>query len=109
MSTSGHRLAEARSLALHREIALRLVAEGEVLAAARRRVDGWLASGAVARVWALRWADVLRRPTDEVVAVLTDPGETACDLRQVSPFAGAIDARRRWDILRDVRHRENQR
>ncbi len=86
-------------MALHREVARRLREDGDVLAAARERVAGWLVTGAVSRVWAERWAEVLEGSVDEIEAVLVDPGEQACDLRQVSPFAGVLDPRTRWAVL----------
>jgi hypothetical protein len=48
------------------------------------------------------WSAVLSGPLGEIVAVLTDPGERASDLRQCSPFAGALEPRERWRILRDA-------
>jgi hypothetical protein len=102
MAGAGHRVAEMRSLVLHREVARRLREDERVLAMARRRVEEWLASGAVARAWAERWAEVLSGSVEEIEAVLLDPGERACDLRQVSPFAGALDPRTRWAILAEV-------
>jgi hypothetical protein len=42
-----HRLAEERSLALHREVARRLKVDPALLETARERVQGWLESGFV--------------------------------------------------------------
>jgi len=103
MAAVTHSMAEERSLALHREVARRLCEAPELLEAARRRVSLWLSSGTVPRRWALRWDAILKAPLSEVVAAITDPGEEARDLRQVSPFAGAIAPRTRWAILRQVR------
>ena len=47
-----HRLAEERSLALHREVARRLKVDPALLETARERVQGWLESGFVSRTWA---------------------------------------------------------
>ncbi len=79
-----HREAEARGLALHAEVARRVRSEPELVAQARRRLEGWVERGALARPWAQAWADVLAKPVDEIIAVLTDPGEWACSLRQSS-------------------------
>jgi hypothetical protein len=100
-----HREAEARGLALHAEVARRLRSDPELVAQARRRLERWVESGALALPWAQAWDDVLAKPVDEIIAVLTDPGEWACSLRQNSPFAGALDARTRWAILRRVQTR----
>jgi hypothetical protein len=56
--------------------------------------------GSVARPYAQAWADLLARPLPEVVAFLRDEGNDAAALRQVSPFAGVLDARTRWRVLR---------
>ena len=100
---NAHRLAEERSLALHRAIAERLVAEPAVLISARARVRRWLETGEVHRHWATEWDAVLSRSVDEIRASLYDGSEHARALRQVTPFAGAIDPRTRWRIWRGVR------
>lgn len=98
-----HELAEARSLALHQAIAEKLRDEPGLLARARERVASWRRSGAVAPVYAEAWAELLAGDLDSLLAVLADPGERARALRQVTPFAGAIDPRRRWRIWRETR------
>ena len=95
-----HHVADERSLALHREVARRLRDRPELLERARDRVAGWQHDGSVAPRWADAWADALSRTLDEVVVVITDPGESGKGLRQTSPFAGVIDPRTRWQILR---------
>jgi hypothetical protein len=97
-----HQLAEARSLALHTEIARQLRKRPEILDAARARVEGWLSTGSVSDRWAREWSEILAGSVDAVIAAITDTGERARDLRQTSPFAGAIDPRRRWAILKEV-------
>lgn len=103
MTGTGRRLAEARSLALHQEVARRIEERPELIDTARARVADWLDSGAVPRPWAEAWARELAGTTAEVVAAITDPDERGQSLRQTSPFAGVIDPRTRWRILR--RHR----
>ena len=98
-----HELAEARSLALHRAIAARLREDPAVLERARDRVRGWLETGAVAGYWASEWNRILSGSVDEICAWLVDESEHARAMRQVTPFAGAIDARTRWRIWREVR------
>lgn len=100
---NAHRLAEERSLALHREIVARIKADPVVLECAARRVERWLETGEVPRYWAEKWAEVLSRPVDEVCAWLVDESEEARAMRQVTPFAGAVDPRARWRIWREVR------
>jgi hypothetical protein len=99
---TGHRTAELRSLAFHGLVAQRL--DDELLERARTRVDRWLADGGpvdVAR--AERWRGVLGGPTAGIVAVLTTDDEESQDLRQNTPFAGALSPRERWSIVREVR------
>ena len=88
---------------MHREIARRLLADPGVLEAARRRVDEWLERGSVHRDYAEAWARLLAEPPAQLAEKLTDPGEYYRALRQCSPFAGALGARERWAIRRQVR------
>jgi len=100
---NAHRLAEERSLALHRAIADKLDSDPESLERARARVRGWLESAEVSPHWARAWEEVLSRPLPEIRSFLVDESEQARALRQVTPFAGAIDPRTRWRIWREVR------
>jgi len=100
---NAHRLAEERSLALHRRIADRLVEDPAVLVRARARVQGWIETGNVASYWAQEWDAVLSRSVDEIRALLVDESEYARALRQLTPFAGVVDPRTRWRIWREVR------
>jgi len=43
-----------------------------------------------------------RGPLSELETALAERSERMHDLRQVSPFAGILDARTRWRIHRDV-------
>ena len=100
MRSDGHYRAERRSLAYHREIALRLRHEPELLGRARARVAGWLRDGGVHRTWAERWRDLLNQSTTEIVARLGADDEDAVAMRQVSPFACVLTPRERWQIWR---------
>jgi hypothetical protein len=100
---NAHRLAEERSLALHRAIADKLASDPEILESARRRVRSWLDSGDVAPYYAQAWIEVLSGSLAEIREFLSEETERARSLRQVTPFAGAIDPRTRWRIWREVR------
>lgn len=100
-----HRLAEERSLAYHRVIAERLPHQPEVLEKARRRVEAWVAAGAGAPFYARRWAQVLAGDPASIAAFLVEQSELADELRQSSPFAGALRPRERWTIWRETRER----
>jgi hypothetical protein len=102
------RLAELRSLALHRAVADKLASHPEILESARRRVQSWLDSGEVAPYYAQAWNQVLSAPLSEIREFLSEDSERAHSLRQVTPFAGAIDARTRWRIWREVREAMEQ-
>lgn len=100
MSPPAARPEVERSLALHREVAERLRRDPELLEAARERVERWLSDGSVHETWAEPWKAILDAGLEAVIEVLTDTAPAAHDLRQVSPFAGALDPRTRWAILR---------
>lgn len=93
-------MAEERSLALHAEVARLLRSDPALVSRASRRLEEWAESGKIAAPWAQAWAAVLAKPINEIIAVLTDPGEWASSLRQNSPFAGALAPRDRWAVLR---------
>jgi hypothetical protein len=96
-----HELAERRSIRLHAAVAERLLARPVLLEDARARVAAWRTDATVARMYAEEWADLLDRPLEELAARLVEPSERMHDLRQVSPFAGILDARTRWRVLRE--------
>lgn len=99
-----HRIAEARSLAYHRAIAERIAGEPAILERARERVGAWLTTCPDAH-YARAWSAILRRPIAEIVEFLTDDGEQATELRQSTPFAGALEPGERWRIWREVAER----
>jgi hypothetical protein len=97
-----HRLAEERSLAFHRAVAARVLADPSLLVRARERVRGWLASGDVHPDYAAAWAEILDQPVTELVQLLVSGSESARALRQSTPFAGFLPPRERWAIWREV-------
>ena len=100
----GHRTAELRSIAFHRLVAERLEHDPELLRTARARVEEWIASGGpVHPHWARRWQELLAQPVPEIASVLVLDEEEARDLRQNTPFAGALTPAERWQIVREVR------
>ena len=100
-----HRLAEERSVAYHRVIAERLLQQPEVLEMARRRVQSWLSTSSSPRFYAQKWAEVLQRDPSSIAAFLVERSELADELRQSTPFAGALTPQERWKILRETRER----
>ena len=99
---SPHELVVERSLALHAAVADRIRHDPALIEAARLRVQEWQTSGSVAWPYADAWAALLTLPSPELTAALTERSEHMHDLRQVSPFAGVLDARTRWRIHRDT-------
>ena len=100
-----HRLAEERSLAYHGMVGERLLVDEAVLARARSRVEEWAKSDAVHRRWVDAWRRLLALAPNDLRHALVERSEEANALRQVTPFAGAIDPRTRWRLWRDVRQR----
>ena len=98
-----HRLAELRSIALHRAIADRLRHDPSLLEDARARLARWRDAGALHVEYAAEWQHALDLPLDDLCALLVADTERARDLRQCTPFAGAVDPRERWRIWREVR------
>ena len=103
-----HRLAEARSLAIHAEVAERLVHDRTIVERARDTLRRWSSAGRIAPEYAQAWESWLARSPEDVAALLTDRRPDACALRQNSPFVGVIDPRRRWAIWRDVLRRSER-
>lgn len=101
---SEHRVAEARSLAMHVLAAKRISADPSLLARARATVAGWLARRGERPPAALEeWRVLLERPWHEVAARATALTEDGARLRQSSPLATllpAADRRRIHDAFR---------
>ncbi|MGB5079611.1 MAG: hypothetical protein WBO23_02580 [Burkholderiales bacterium] len=99
-----HRIAEARSLAMHCLIARKIDGDRRLLAAARRNLERWIAGYGDAPPRALvEWSGILDRPWPEIAALITGADETAVRLRQSSPFAGVLtppERRRVYDAFR---------
>lgn len=98
--TTSHEEIEERSLALHAAVAKKIEEDPSRLEEARARVETWCREGSVHPEYARAWREALAGPLDELSKLLVDPGERARALRQVSPFAGVLEARERWEILR---------
>lgn len=98
-----HRGAVERSLALHRAVVEHARGERSVVEHARQRVRAWERDGTVAAKYVRAWSQVLGLDFEEMAARVLEDSERGHDLRQVSPFAGTLDARERWRILDEVR------
>src|SRR5215213_14013 len=101
-----HRLAEERSIAYHRVIAERLQSQPEVLEMARQRVRTWLSSPRTGRqFYAQKWAEILAGDVPSIAAFLVERSELAIELRQSTPFAGALQPEERWRIWQETKDR----
>lgn len=98
-----HRLAELRSIALHRAVADELHRHPELVDAARERLRVWAADGKLHEHYRDAWLTLLDEPLARVTELIVEDTERGRELRQATPFAGLISARERWRIWREVR------
>jgi hypothetical protein len=96
-----HDRAERRNRAYHAAVARRL-RKGTVRQALHQ-LWRWDEEGTIHPRYAAAWEDVLSRPIGEIRAVLTEDSQWARDLRQNSPFAGALSEAERRKILDEIR------
>ena len=96
---SDHRIAEARSLAMHVVAVRRIAAEAALLERARGTLERWLARYDDRPPAALlEWKRLLARPWPEIAARATALTEEGARLRQSSPLATLLDAAERRRI-----------
>lgn len=96
-----HRRADRRSLAYHRAVAKRL--RRPIVDDARRQIWQWQREGRIDDRYATAWLDILNRPVPEVRRALSADTQTMRDLRQSSPFAGALTEAERRKIFAEIR------
>lgn len=88
---SDHRVAEARSLAMHVMAVLRISADPALLARARATLDRWLARYGERPPAALsEWRALLARSWPEIAERATALTEESARLRQSSPLATVL-------------------
>jgi len=99
----GHRGAELRSLAYHRLVARRL--DTSHIRRARRRLESWTADGKMPAPHAATWRTLLQDGhRDDLVEVIAADTQESSDLRQSTPFAGAISEQERTRLFELIRH-----
>jgi hypothetical protein len=96
-SSDGHRRAERRSLAYHRAVARRL--DEDLVERARQRLALWMDERKIDHRYAELWASLLARPLSEIAEEISRDDEVGRDLRQNSPFAGALSEPERRRVL----------
>lgn len=96
-----HRRAQDRALAYHRAVAGQLT--DALILRARQLLDGWRDSGHIDDRWADAWERLLGQPLEVIAEQISRDDEHADDLRQNSPFAGALSEAERRTLLRATR------
>lgn len=97
---SDHRVAEAKSLALHTIAAMRIAANPALLKRARATLRDWLHRyGEHPPPTLLEWRTLLTQPWREVAARSTELSEDAARLRQSSPLTTLLSEADRWRVL----------
>ena len=94
------RQSQLRSIAYHREIAQHLNAELMALALANLiRAE---MRDTTHQAYIARWRQLLAGPREVLIAALQADDEVMRDLRQCTPFAGALTPQRRWQLWASV-------
>ena len=98
-----HRAVELRSLAYHRLVARRL--DERIVADARRRLRRWRAEKRIHDHWADAWQNALELPLPQLAKLIASDTESTRELRQTSPFAGALTEQERRRSIRAAEKR----
>jgi hypothetical protein len=96
----GHDRARARSLAYHQAVASKL--SKTMVAEAGHVLFRWREQGRIDPRYADRWQELLAMPLPAIRRAITAPDPEGDDLRQSSPFAGALSEPERQRILAEV-------
>ncbi len=86
--TDGHRHAELRGLAYHRAVARRL--DEQMLEDARERLARWFLQDRIHPRYAGRWREILNKTPAQTARLISEDSSRMVELRQSSPFAGAL-------------------
>jgi hypothetical protein len=100
-SPDPHDRAERRNRAYHAAVARHL--RKRTVERALHQLWRWDEEGTIDPRYAQAWEDVLRRPLPEIKRFLSEDSQHARDLRQNSPFAGALSEPERRRILEEIR------
>ena len=98
---------DRRSLVYNEAIIVKMLEEPDrVLAHARKNIERWLDARPHAQKLLHRWSLWLELPVDDLRMLMLDPCLQARDMRQVSPFAGLLDASERTQVLKQFQREE---
>jgi transcriptional regulator with XRE-family HTH domain len=82
---------QTRSLLLHTVVAARLITDpAREISRAQTNLDRWSQAGRRDMYWLDRWRRVLELPPGQVALLVTERSQDASDMRQGTPFAGAL-------------------
>jgi hypothetical protein len=93
----GHRRAELQALAYHRAVARRLTVR--MVRDAKQRLARWRKAGKIDERFAQAWERLLDEPLPKVARMIVQDSQSGRDLRQNSPFAGALNHHERRRVL----------
>jgi excisionase family DNA binding protein len=98
-----HRAAELQALAYHRLVAERL--DERLVEDASRRLRRWRAESRIDPRWGDEWERILASPLSFMARAIGADSPRARELRQTSPFAGALTEQERRALTRAVEER----
>lgn len=85
-----HSRLDERSLALHRLVARKVLANPALLDKARETARRWRTTDGSPSLALSEWESILGGPADQIAQFLIEPSERATRLRQSSPFCGIL-------------------
>jgi hypothetical protein len=96
---SDHRILDARSLAMHCKVVLKISQDSRLLEKARTNLSRWSAKidGPKPR-YLKEWQEILEKPWPTIAEMMTSMSEDAIRLRSSSPFAGILSEEEREQI-----------
>ena len=95
---SGHQRLDARSLAMHRAIAVKLRQDPTLLAIAHDNLDRWSVSSGGSQPYFDAWRELLELPLVDLLERILEESERMTAMRQTNPFAGILTPTERWAI-----------
>lgn len=95
---SDHIRLDERSLALHRLVAQKVLADPALLERARANMRRWQENHGSPSFARAEWEQILSGPVDQVAELLVERSERATRLRQSSPFTGILTEAERLAI-----------
>ncbi|MBI4904594.1 MAG: hypothetical protein HY820_13215 [Acidobacteria bacterium] len=95
---TGHERIDQRSIAMHRAIAEKLLANPGLLNVAKENLERWMPTSGRSRPYMDAWREILSMPLEDIARMIQEDTERMRALRQCSPFAGSLTPRERGDI-----------